>query len=86
MVDRHVPLAAAGLVIAREHSDPFQHSGFSGAVFADDNGDRPVKTQLEIVAQQRQAKRIGRAVDDARWLQPDPLEVRRRQIDRAIAL
>ena len=29
-----------------------------------DDGDRPVETQLEIVAQERQAERISRTVDD----------------------
>jgi hypothetical protein len=65
MVDGLIALAAAGLVKAGEHGDPFQESGFAGPVFADDDGDGPVETQLKIILQERQAERIGRAVGDA---------------------
>ena len=85
MIDRHVSLAAAGFVIAGEHGDAFQQRGFAGAVFADDDGDRPVEIQLEIVAQERQAERIGRAVGDTRRIEPYLPEVRRRQVDGAAA-
>ena len=85
MVDRHVALAAAGLVVAGEHGDAFEKCGFARAVLADDDSDRLVKTQFEIVAQQGKAERIGFAVGDPRRLEPDALEVRRRQVDRAVA-
>ena len=51
MIDRPVSLAAAGFVIAGEHRDPFEQGGFAGAIFTDDDGDRPVETQFEIIAQ-----------------------------------
>src|SRR5260370_12402207 len=79
MIERHIALAAAGFVIAGEHGDPFQKSGFAGPVLTDDDGDRPVETQLKIILQERKTERIGRAVGDARWIEPDPLEVRRGQ-------
>ena len=85
MVDRHVSLAAAGFVIASQHGDAFQQRRFAGAVLADDDGDGAIEAQFEIVAQQRQAERIGLAIRDLRRFEPDPLEVRRRQIDRAVA-
>jgi hypothetical protein len=43
------------------------------------------KSQFKIIVQQRQAERIGLAIRDLRRFEPDPLEVRRRQIDRAVA-
>jgi hypothetical protein len=85
MVDRHVSLAAAGFVIASQHGDAFQQRRFAGAVLADDDGDGAIEAQFEIVAQQRQAERIGLAVGDARRLEPDALEIRCRQIDRPFA-
>jgi hypothetical protein len=85
MIDRPITLAAAGLVIAREHGDAFQQGGFTGAVFADNDGDGSIETQLEVVVQKGQAERIGCAVLDARWIEPDAPEVRRRHIDLSIS-
>src|SRR5437879_10113306 len=85
MIDRHVALAAAGFVIASEHGNSFKKSGFAGPVLTDDDGDRPVETQLKIIVQERKAERIGRAVGDARWIEPNASEIRRRQIDRSIS-
>jgi len=85
VVDRHVALATAGFIVAGEHGDAFKKCGFARAVLADDDGDRLVKTQFEIIAQQGKAERIGLAAGDPRRLGPDPLEVRRRQVDRAVA-
>src|SRR5882672_9256135 len=79
MIDRPIALAAAGFVVAGQNGDAFQKSGFSGPVFPDDDGDGTVETQLEIILQERQTERIGSAVGDARWIEPDPLEVRRGQ-------
>jgi hypothetical protein len=53
MIDGPVALAATSFVISGEHRDAFKQSGFAGAVFADDDGDRPVETQFEISAQER---------------------------------
>ena len=80
MIDRHVALAAAGFVVSGEHGNPFQQRRFAGTVFADDDRDRPVETQFEIIAQQREAKRIGFAIGNPRWFEPNALQVRRRQI------
>jgi hypothetical protein len=85
MIDRLVTLAAAGFVIAGQYGDAFQQGGFAGAVFTDDDGDGPIETQLERIGQERQAERIGGAVGNPRWLEPDPPEIRRGQIDRAVS-
>jgi hypothetical protein len=85
MIDRPIALAAPGFVISRKHSYPLKQRGFAGAVFTDNDRDRPVETQLEVVVQERKAERIGRAVVDARWLEPDAPEIRRRHIDRSIS-
>jgi hypothetical protein len=47
MIDRSVALAAACFVIPGKHGDAFKQGRFAGAVFADDDGDRLVETQLE---------------------------------------
>jgi hypothetical protein len=86
VIDRPVALAAAGFVIAREHRDAFEQRRFASTVLTDDDGDRPVETQLEVVAQERQAERIGHTVGDSRRIEPEPPEIRRRQIDRSISL
>jgi len=85
MIDRPIALAAAGFVISGEHRDAFKQSGFSGPVLTDDNGNRPVETQFEIIVQERKAERIGRAVVDARWIEPYPSQVRRRHPNVAIS-
>jgi hypothetical protein len=85
MVDRHIAFAAAGFVIAGEHGDAFQQGGFAGPVLTDDDRDRAVEAHFKIIVQQGKAERIGLAIRDLRRFEPDPLEVRRRQIDRAIA-
>ena len=85
MIDRQISLGAAGFVIAREHGDALQQGRFAGAVLADDDGDGAIETQLEIVAQERQAERIGLAVGDPRRLEPDAPEIRRRQVDRLVS-
>ena len=85
MIDRPIALAAAGFVIAGQHRDSLQQGGFAGAVFTDNDGDGSIETQVEIVVQERQAERIGGAIGDPRGIEPDPPEVRRGQIDRAIS-
>src|SRR2546429_1069145 len=84
MIHRPVALAAAGLVISGEHGDPFKERRLTGAVFADDDGDGLIETQLEVIVQERQAERIGRAVVDARWIEPDAPQIRRRHPNGAI--
>jgi hypothetical protein len=85
MIDRPIALAAAGFVISREHGYAFKQGGFAGAVFTGNDGDRPVETQFEIIVQEREAERIGLAVGDARRLEPDPPQVRRRHPNVAIS-
>ena len=85
MIDRAIALAAAGFVIAGQHGDAFQQRGFASAVLADDDGDGLVETQFELLAQKRQAERIGRGISDALRVKPEPPQVRRRQVDRAIS-
>jgi len=86
MIDRPIALAAAGFVIAGEHGDPLEQSGFAGAVFTDDDGDGPIEAQLEFVQQEWQTKRIGRAVVNPRRLKPDPPQIRRRHANVALTL
>jgi hypothetical protein len=85
VIDRPITFAAAGFVIAGEHGDAFEQGGFAGPVLTDDDRDRTIEAQLKIVMQQRQAERISLAISDLRRFEPDPLEIRRRQIDRAVA-
>src|ERR1700692_92475 len=85
MIDRPIALAAVGFVVACEHGYSFQQRGLAGAVFAGNDSDRPVETQLEVIVQERKAERIGLAVVDARWIEPDPPQVRRRQPNVAIS-
>jgi hypothetical protein len=85
MIDRRVTLSAAGLVIAGEHGDALEQRRFAGAVLADDDGDGAIKAQFEVVAQERQAERIHLAVAHARRIEPQPLQIRRRQIDVAVS-
>ena len=47
MIDRHIALAAAGLVVAGERRDAFEQRRFAGAVLADDDGDGAVETELK---------------------------------------
>jgi hypothetical protein len=85
MIEGHVTPGAAGFVIAGEHGDPFKQGGFTGPVFANDDCDGPIETQLKLIPQKGKTKRIGRAVGDARRVQPDAPEVWRRHIDGPIA-
>ena len=84
MIDRPMAFAAAGFVIAGQHGDAFEQGGFAGAVFAGDDGDWPVETHLELVAQERQAERIGRRIGDEGSIEPDLPEVRRGHVDGSI--
>jgi hypothetical protein len=85
MIDRHVAFAATSLVISRQHRNAFQQGRFAGAVFTGNDGDGPIEDKLEIVLQKRQAERIGLAIGNARWIEPDPFQVRRGHIDGAIS-
>ncbi len=85
MIDRSVALAATGFVISGQHRDAFKQRGFTRAVLAGDDGDRPVEIQVKAVAQERQAERIGLAVCDLGRIEPDPPEIRRGKIDRTVS-
>jgi len=85
MIDRPITLAAAGFVISGQHRDPLQQRRLSGPVFAGNDGDRAIKAELKVVMEKRQAKWIGLAVGDARRIEPDPLQIRRRHVDGAIS-
>ena len=84
MIDRHVTLAAAGLVIAGKRRDPLQQRRLPGAVLADDDGDGAFETQLEIIPQERKTTWIGLAIGDARRIEPKPPEIGCRQVDRSM--
>src|SRR6266567_2526109 len=79
VVDRHVALAAARLVVTGKHGNPLEQRGFAGAVLADDDRNRPFEGELEAITQERQAERIGLAVRNALEVEPDALEIRRWQ-------
>jgi hypothetical protein len=82
MIDRPVALAA-GVVVAGERRDALQDSRLSRAVLADDDGDRSFEAKLKIFPENGKAE-LGLAVDNARRLNPDPFQIRRRQVDRAV--
>src|SRR6185437_9081143 len=86
VIDRHIALAAARSVITGERGDAFQQRRLPGAVLADDDGDGALEAKLEIVGQERQAERIGLATGHALRIEPEPLQIRRRQIDVAFLL
>jgi hypothetical protein len=85
MIDRPITLATAGSVIAGERGDPLEQRRFARPVLTDDDGDGALEAQLEVVSQERQAERIGFAVRHARRIEPEPLEIRRRQVDVALS-
>jgi hypothetical protein len=58
---------------------------FKNSIFADNDGDGSVEAQVEVIVQEGKAERIGRAVVDARGLEPNALEVRRRHIESSIS-
>src|SRR5207237_496228 len=85
MIDRHVTLASARIVVAAKRGDALEYGRLPGAVLSNDDRDRGVEGELEIIREDRQAKRISRAIMNLRRLEPDPLQIRRRQVDRPIA-
>src|SRR5262245_38668967 len=84
MIDRVIALAAARLIIAGQHRDAFEQGRFAGAVFSHDDGDWLVEVDFEFIAKEWQAIWISLAILDARWIEPQPPQIWRRQIDRAI--
>jgi hypothetical protein len=50
MIDGHIALAAARIVVPRHRGDPFKQGRFAGAVFAHDDRDRPLERKLELRA------------------------------------
>jgi hypothetical protein len=85
MIDRSIAFAAARFVISGQHRDPLKQRRLSGPVLADDDGDGAIEAQLKVVVKKRQAERIGLAVGDARRIEPDPCQIRRRHVDGAIS-
>src|SRR4030088_1930860 len=79
MIDGPISFAATGFIISGEHRNPLEQRGFAGPVFTDDDGDVSIETQIEVIVQERKAERIGRAVGNARRLEPNAPQVRRRQ-------
>jgi hypothetical protein len=49
------------------------------------DGDGPLEIELERISQEGKTIRIGGRIGDPRRLDPDALQIRRRQIDRALA-
>src|SRR6201986_5692449 len=85
MIDRHVALAASGSIIAGHGRDALQQRGLARAVLSYNDRDGAIEAKLEIVGQERQAERIGLPIVDPRWIEPDPLEIRCRQVDVALS-
>jgi len=73
------------LIVAGQRRDAFQQGRLADAVLANDDGDGAIETEIETFREKRQAERIGLRVRDPRRLQPDPPEIRRRQIDRFVS-
>src|SRR5690349_20606191 len=48
VVERHVALAATGLIEAGKGRDAFEDGRFAGAVLSDDDRDRTLEGELEI--------------------------------------
>src|ERR1700754_4902529 len=84
MIDRLVALATSGIVIAGERSYAFEQRRFTCTVFSDDDGDRLVKADFEFIAKKWQSERIGLAIFNSRWIEPDTLQIRSGQIDLSI--
>ena len=85
MIDRHIAFATASFVVSGKHGNPFQQGGLTRSIFTDDDGDGAIESQLEFIAQERQAKRIGFGIGDPLRVEPDPLKIRRRQVDGPVA-
>ncbi|MET4721486.1 hypothetical protein ABIF63_005592 [Bradyrhizobium japonicum] len=85
MVDGHVALASTGIVVAGERCDTLEDRRLPGAILSDDDRDGGVEVELEIIRKDGQAKRISFAIANLRRVELDPLQIRRRQVDRAIA-
>ncbi len=76
-----MPLAAAGFVKPGHYGNGLEQSRFAGAVFADDDGDRPIEVEIKPVAQERKAERISSAILDEFRIKPDSSQIWRRHID-----
>jgi hypothetical protein len=85
VIDRHITLPATGIVVAGERRDPLEDRRLPGAILSDDDRDGGVEVELEIIRKDGQAKRISLAIVDLRRIEPDPFQVRRRQVDRSTA-
>src|ERR1700751_3466901 len=64
-------------------ADQVKQRGFACAVLADDDGDGALEAKIEIVGEKGQTIRIGRAIENARGIEPEPFQIRRGQIDLA---
>src|SRR5438270_7629382 len=76
MINGPVALAATSFIKADEHGYSLQKRGFAGAIFADDDGNRPIEIQFKIVAQKRQAEWIGCGLGDTQGIEPDAFQIR----------
>lgn len=85
VIDRHVTLPATGVVVAGERCDPFEDRRLPGAILSDDDRDGGVEVEIEIIRKDGQAKRISLAIANLRRVEPNPFQVRRRQVDRSAA-
>ena len=83
VIDGPIALTAAGFVISGQHRNPFEQRRFPRPVFSNDDGNRPVEIEFESVMEERQTKRIGRGIVDARLIKPYSLEIWRWQSARA---
>src|SRR3954462_14178598 len=79
MMHGHIALTASRFIVPGKHRYPFQQGRLAGPVLAGDDGDGSVETQLEPIAQKRQAKRISIAVRHPVGVEPNLPEVRRGQ-------
>jgi hypothetical protein len=83
MIDRHVALASARLVVTGECGDAFEQSRFSGAVLTDDHRDLAIEREVEAAPQERQTKWITVRIEHPLCLEPHAPQIGRRQTDGA---
>jgi len=65
MIDRPVAFAPAPTVKAGQRGDALQQGRLPSPVLADDDRNRPLEAQRELIPQKRQAERIRLAVGHA---------------------
>src|SRR5262245_14657609 len=85
MIDGHVTLPAARPVVACHGRNAFEQGRLPGSVLANDDRDGVIEFEIESLLKKRQTERIDGSILNARLIEPDAVEIWRRQIDRSCA-